>query len=211
VKFLVLVVGGTFVYLVLKSLFKKSAIFGKILLAGFILFILFVVVISSLPGSSFKDKQCLSFHETNTKPPLTLISAKDYLEQGDFDYDRGDCGKAISDYTKAIELDPKYAEAYNNRAYVNMRMRAYANALSDLNRALELRPNYVHALMNRGDIYNFYYNIDKQKAIKDYDRAIALGATQENTSVCGHRKIAKEGWHPGIFLLMFRNPTSHGC
>lgn len=93
-----------------------------------------------------------------------------------------------------------------------MRIRTYANALPDLDRAIQIRPNYVNALMNRGDIYNFYYNIDKEKAIEDYNRAIAIGATQSGTSVCGHRLLAKQGWHIGILLTrMFKDPTSPGC
>ena len=92
-----------------------------------------------------------------------------------------------------------------------MRMRAYALALPDLDKALELRPNYIHALMNRGDIHNFYYDVNKENAIADYDKAIALGAAQQNTSVCGHRYIAKNGWRIWIFLEMLKDPKYSGC
>jgi hypothetical protein len=40
----------------------------------------------------------------------------------------------------------------------------YADALPALDRAIALRPTYVNALMNRGDIYNFYYQIDRARA-----------------------------------------------
>jgi tetratricopeptide (TPR) repeat protein len=56
------------------------------------------------------------------------------------------------------------AEAYNNRAYTYMTIRDYADALPDLDQATALRPTYVNALMNRGDIYNFYYQIDRARA-----------------------------------------------
>ncbi len=90
----------------------------------------------------------------NSMLPASSISAQDYLTQGDYDYEAGNCDNAISDYTHAIELNSNFAEAYNNRAYINMVKRNYAAALPDLDRAIQLRPNYVIALMNRGDIYN---------------------------------------------------------
>jgi len=40
---------------------------------------------------------------------------KDYLNSGIAHVNLGKYQKAIDDYTKAIELNPKYAEAYNNR------------------------------------------------------------------------------------------------
>jgi tetratricopeptide (TPR) repeat protein len=157
-KLIFLIIFGVVSFIVLRQVFKKTHLkhFRKFLLPGLFIFIFFVFVLSALHDAYQPDKQCLLFHKTTSNPPLTLISAADYLYQGDFDYERGDCGKALSDYTKAIEMNPNFAEAYNNRAYTYMRMRTYPNALTDLNKALELHPNYIHALMNRGDIYNYY-------------------------------------------------------
>jgi tetratricopeptide (TPR) repeat protein len=79
-------------------------------------------------------------------------------------------------------------------------MRDYKDALPDLDKALALNPNYIQALMNRGDIHNYYYAIDKQRAIADYKKVIALGGGQE-TSVCGHLFLAiHNGWNIGTFL-----------
>ena len=54
--------------------------------------------------------------------------AQSYFDKGNSFYNEGDFDKAIADYTKAISIDPKYAEAYYNRgqAYYrkkNMRRR----------------------------------------------------------------------------------------
>ena len=56
--------------------------------------------------------------------------------------------------------------------------------------------------MNRGDIYNYDYNIDRARAIADYDRVIALGPeAMRDTSVCGHRFLAvHNGWNLGTML-----------
>lgn len=123
----------------------------------------------------------------------------DYFIRGNYDYDKGNCKQAIKDYTQSIILNPLYPEAYNNRAYTFMRMRNFKDALVDLNKALELNPNYVQALMNRGDIFNYYYAIDRKRAIVDYNKVISLGA-KEGTSVCGHLLLAQHnGWN--IFTI----------
>lgn len=83
-------------------------------------------------------------------------------------YDIGNCQEAVSDYTKAIVINPNYVQAYNNRAYTSMRMRKYENVLRDLDKTIQIKPNYIQALMNRGDIHNYYYQIDRQAAISDY-------------------------------------------
>lgn len=151
------------------------------------------------------DSQCNRYHTTTTQAPAKLETALDYFEQGNYDYDTGDCLKAINDYTVSILLDPNYPQVYNNRAYTFMRLRNYESALPDLDKALELNPNYIQALMNRGDIHNYYYNINRPMAIADYNKVILLGATK-GSSVCGHRAMAEsKGFLPGAFLRIFAN------
>ena len=103
------------------------------------------------------------------------------------------------------------AEAYNNRAYTYMTIRDYADALPDLDQAIALRPTYVNALMNRGDIYNFYYQIDRARALADYDRVLALGPeATHGASICGHRFLAgHNGWNLGALLDLPRGIASN--
>ena len=130
----------------------------------------------------------------------------DYFLQGNYDYDTGNCVKAIADYTTSISLNPRDAEVYNNRAYTYMRMRDFKDALPDLEKALAINPNYIQALMNRGDIHNYYYEINRSSAIADYEKVISLGGTR-GTSVCGHLLLARtNGWTLStIFELPFVN------
>ncbi len=145
-------------------------------------------------------------HETSiaesapSQPPAQLKTAEDFLAQGTYEFDNKNYDAAIANYTRAIELKPDSAEAYNNRAYTYMAEQQYALALPDLDRALQLRPDYVNALMNRGDIYNYYYSIDYDRALADYNRVEELGGAH-STSVCGHRLLAENhGWSPLVFV-----------
>jgi tetratricopeptide (TPR) repeat protein len=162
-----------------------------------VLLFLGLLVYGMYQSSTAKDTQCTVIHEVTSKPPVQLNSAKDYFDLGNYNYDKGHCSDAISNYTKTIELNPTFAQAYNNRAYTYMRMSNYKDALPDLDKAIELNPNYVQALMNRGDIHNYYYEINRQAAIQDYEKVIMItGSNRENTSVCGHLFLAKHnGWH----------------
>lgn len=149
------------------------------------------------------DTQCTTAHAIPSRPLAAPKTAADYFFQGNYDYDTGDCKRAILDYTQAITRNPDYVEAFNNRAYTYMRMKDYKDALPDLDRAIQINSRYIQALMNRGDIHNYYYHIDRQAAIADYERVISL-TNNRDTSVCGHLFLAKHnGWNAGTVVGLF--------
>jgi tetratricopeptide (TPR) repeat protein len=153
---------------------------------------------------SAPDSQCAAYHAAPSYPPMKPVTAMDYFVQGNFDYDTGNCAKAIADYSQSIERNPKYPQAYNNRAYTLMRMRNFGAAVSDLDKAIELKPDYIHALMNRGDIHNYYYALDRQSALLDYEKVISYGG-MNGTNVCGHAFLARHnGWNIGTLLSLPR-------
>jgi tetratricopeptide (TPR) repeat protein len=49
---------------------------------------------------------------------------------------------AILDNTKAIELDPSYADAYFNRGSAYWKNKDYANTIADLEKAAALDPSF---------------------------------------------------------------------
>src|SRR4029077_5734245 len=69
----------------------------------------------------------------------------------------GDVNGAITDFNQAGELDPRYANAYHNRAYAKVKKKQYAAAIEDIQRAIQLDPKngdyYLslgwHQLFNR--------------------------------------------------------------
>jgi len=48
--------------------------------------------------------------------------------------------EALADYDRAIELNPKFVEAYSNRALVKYALNDDKGALADFDRAIELNP-----------------------------------------------------------------------
>ncbi len=212
-KILVFAVFGFILYLILDLIAKRLNF--KIIRRWIATFVFIFTVILFATGAylaSIKpDSFCLIPREVNSIPPTVLNSANDYFLMADYEYDKGKCEEAIRNYDKAIELNPYFAEAYNNRAYTHMRMGLYELAIPDLDKAIELRPDYTHSLMNRGDIYNYYLK-DRQKAIVDYDKIIALGGTEKEPSICGHKLLAyNNGWRINTLLQLLTKGKMAGC
>ncbi|OQX12409.1 MAG: hypothetical protein BWK80_43800 [Desulfobacteraceae bacterium IS3] len=95
---------------------------------------------------------------------------------------------ALKDYNKAIQLNPKSADAYVSRGNLYARIgyvkykytsrigkfRCYFRdeALEDYNKAIELDPECAEAYFKRGDCY---FEIEEYyEALKDYDKYIKL-------------------------------------
>ena len=100
-------------------------------------------------------------------------SADFYFDRAYEKADKGDHYGAISDYTKAIELDPKYADAYYNRGYSKDELQDYYGAISDYTKAIELDPKYADAYVNRGIEKELIEDI--KGACADWRKASDLG------------------------------------
>lgn len=85
----------------------------------------------------------------------------------------GQTDKALTDYTAAIEADPRMPLAYLGRGILlAARKRAFDRAIEDFDKVLALKPDNVDALIARGDAFS---NIgDAGRAIIDLNRAVAL-------------------------------------
>lgn len=80
-------------------------------------------------------------------------SAKDYFEEGNKNLDIGNYEKAIENYDKAIKLDPKYKEAYFNRAILYDGREEYDDALKDYDEAIDIDPDFKEAYYNKSCVY----------------------------------------------------------
>ena len=79
---------------------------------------------------------------------------------------------AISDLSKAIDLQPDHALLYALRASVYEEKDDYDKAIADYSRASKLEPGNVDFLIARGGAYKF--KGDASSALADYDRVINL-------------------------------------
>ena len=80
--------------------------------------------------------------------------------------------KAISDYSKCIEIDSAYTTGYSNRADVYLELEDYEKALADYTNSVELDKDNPERYYDRADCY-----IAMEKytdALKDLDKAIEL-------------------------------------
>ena len=61
---------------------------------------------------------------------------------------KGDCDKAILDYSEAIKLDPSFVAAYNDRAVSWFKKGDYDKAVADFKEVMRLIPNSKSANQN---------------------------------------------------------------
>ena len=81
---------------------------------------------------------------------------------------------ALSEYSEAIRLDPKYVAAYNSRGTVYDDLGLHERAIEEYNKAIRLDHEYALAYYNRG--YAYYDLGQYEKANRDRNEAIRLGS-----------------------------------
>ena len=77
--------------------------------------------------------------------------------------------KAIEVFTKAIELDPSWAEAWNKRATVLYMIGEYKESQNDIDKVLNLEQRHFGALAGQGLVNIKLKNYEK--AIESYEKA----------------------------------------
>ncbi|OGI39209.1 MAG: hypothetical protein A2140_04985 [Candidatus Muproteobacteria bacterium RBG_16_62_13] len=85
---------------------------------------------------------------------------------------KGDLDGATTDYNRALEINPRYAGAYNNRGAVKLEKGDLDGAITDLNRGLEINPRLAPAYNNRGRAH--YYKNKFALAAADFARTQEL-------------------------------------
>jgi tetratricopeptide (TPR) repeat protein len=80
---------------------------------------------------------------------------------------------AIQQFSKAIQLNPKYEYAYFSRAITYEQIKEFQKSLSDYNQTIIIRPKESTAYYNRATLKDIKLN-DTQGALSDYDQAIIL-------------------------------------
>ena len=101
------------------------------------------------------------------------LSATDWFQKG---YNAGineEYDKSISFFLRAIELDPDYADAYNNLGIAYYNQGNYTKAIEMWEKTIKLDPDLALAYNNLGIAY--YNNSDVNTALIYYKKAARLG------------------------------------
>jgi K+-sensing histidine kinase KdpD len=125
----------------------------------------------------------LSFFVIN----LSAQNDTTYFDDGIEETNKEEYKAAISDYSKAIKINPDYADAYFYRGCAKHKLQDYKGAISDFSKAIRVNPNYVDAYYYRGlckdDLARFESNKNKKKVadpISDSLMEKALGTRTSN-------------------------------
>lgn len=98
--------------------------------------------------------------------------AIEWFERGNADVQSGKLDDAVNDYSQAIFIDEKYAEAYYSRGHVLGRLGKHEQAISDFTEAIALNPKNANVYADRGAAYGS--TGQHEKAIRDFTEAITL-------------------------------------
>ena len=130
------------------------------------------------------------------------------------EYDRaGQHGKAVSEFTKAIALDPDHPAPRHGRGLAYTNLGEYENAIRDLDEAIRLDPNYYLAYYTRGTLYSSKLK-DHARGVQDLGKCIELKSqfplAYQNRGVAykamGNRERACQDWRRACELGL-----SQGC
>lgn len=114
---------------------------------------------------TFTDSDSVSgVLQENDEAKRHYIRGLGYLKNGQFD-------NAIPALDHAIESDPQFALAYNDRGYAYLHKHEYDLAIADFSKALKLK-KHPHAYHNRGIAYR--HKGENEDAISDQSKAIEL-------------------------------------
>ncbi|HOY31096.1 MAG TPA: tetratricopeptide repeat protein [Bacteroidales bacterium] len=116
----------------------------------------------------WKDEFTL-WNDAVTKSPG---KARPYCNRGLANAKLQQTGKAIADYSRAIEICPVYAVAYSNRGVAYGTLGQWDKALADYNKALGVDTGVATVYYNRGCIYGYLGQMEK--ALSDYSKAIEI-------------------------------------
>jgi len=104
----------------------------------------------------------------------SFTSVEVYTQGQRYEFKR-DFENALASYTKAIELDKNYINAYSGRARVYSWLQKFDLAIVDNSKCIELDPLNFGFYLNRG--HNYMGLEEYQLAIADYSKSIELSDT----------------------------------
>jgi TonB family protein len=107
---------------------------------------------------------------------------------------RGDCDRAIAEYTKVLNTDVRNAKAAYGRGSCYLIKGDYDKALPDMDSAVTVEPNNAEMLLNLGLVRDF--RGEHAEGADAYARALALNATLDAQPTFNCLYIDRRGMSP---------------
>jgi len=98
--------------------------------------------------------------------------ANHQLARGAMAMERKDIPHAISHFDRAIQFDPNFSEAYNQRAIAKFMQESYEESLADCRKVLSITPNHFGAWAGMGHCHAHLHHVPE--AIACYERALSI-------------------------------------
>jgi tetratricopeptide (TPR) repeat protein len=158
-----------------------------------------------------------AFRDIFQAASIDSANPKIYNTFGNLFLEVSNYSEALTSYTKAISLQPGYAEAYNNRAYAKILLQDYAGAISDAGKALELmdkKPSpiafnnlgHAYAAISRYDSAFIYFNraieADHNFAAGFFERGKARLQSKDTGAACKDFQQARLLGYPDTLRLL---------
>ena len=131
-------------------------------------------------GNDMKNDGNIRLVSKNTLNPLELY------ERGKAKDENSDYDGAIIDFTKAIELDSEYIDAYRGRASARIWINDYEGVVDDYTKIIELNFDDIDAYRSRG--YAKASLKDYKGALEDFNKTIELDNESKVYSSRGRMK-----------------------
>ena len=129
-------------------------------------------------SSSFKIEQKIwklwSTHPSNDELTSMLSVGSDFVNDNQYP-------KAVEIFTKVIELDPSWAEAWNKRATVLYMMGEFEKSQNDIDKVLKLEKRHFGALAGQGLVNIKLENYEK--ALMSYEEAMKIYPTMNSPKI----------------------------
>ena len=134
------------------------------------------------------------------------MSAEDWFDSGVDKAEGGNLKGAIADFTKSIQINPNYLDAYFKRGDAKEQLKDYKGAIEDYTKAIEIKPNDADLYAYRGFAKSQLE--DYKGAIDDYAKAIEIDPLNKyfysgrafNTGFMGDPQGACSDWRKAADL-----------
>ena len=133
--------------------------------------------ITALNNKDFSTAQSLLNEFIRKKPML----AGGYTNLALLHLKKQEHDDSLKMVNKAIELNPKQAQAYNLRGQINVSLGKIHDAKDDYLKSVELKPSYTNAQYNLALLYDIYLQ-DLSLAIKHYEIYMSLLKTPDEAT-----------------------------